>query len=193
MVRVFAARTGRWRGIFADHAWIVVKDRNGPYERYDVVAWGKPLRVSHRAPDARWFSNEPDLIFAADGAEAEKMIAPLRKAIRAYPNSDYGQYRVWPGPNSNTFTACVLAQAQVPAVLPPTAVGKDYPCDGRFFSAGLTPSRSGVKFNLGGYFGMTLAWREGLEISVLGSAAGLDIRRPALKLPGIGRLGMAPD
>src|SRR4051812_27266602 len=26
MVHVYAARTGRWRGIFAHHSWIVVKD-----------------------------------------------------------------------------------------------------------------------------------------------------------------------
>ena len=32
---------------------------------------------------------------------------------------------------------------------------------------------------------------EGLEINVLTAASGIDIRRPALKLPGLGRLGVA--
>lgn len=192
MVRILAARTGRWRGIFADHSWIVIKPRGGEYERYDVVAWGKPLRMNHRAPDARWFSNDPHIVFAADGAAAEQMIGPLRAAIRAYPNADHGQYRVWPGPNSNTFVACVLERAHiVSAVLPPTAIGKDYPCDGAFLSAGLTPSRTGVRVRLGGYFGAMLGWREGLEISLLGSAAGFDFARPAIKLPGLGRIGMS--
>ncbi|MFC7554960.1 hypothetical protein ACFQU7_26130 [Pseudoroseomonas wenyumeiae] len=36
---------------------------------------------------------------------------------------------------------------------------------------------------------MTLAWVEGIEINILGAVAGLDLRRPALKLPGLGRLG----
>jgi hypothetical protein len=30
LVRVFAARTVRWRGIFAVHTWIVTKDKNAP-------------------------------------------------------------------------------------------------------------------------------------------------------------------
>jgi len=29
MVRIYSARTGRWRGIFATHTWIVVKTRGG--------------------------------------------------------------------------------------------------------------------------------------------------------------------
>jgi len=43
---------------------------------------------------------------------------------------------------------------------------------------------------MGGYLGLTIGWVEGLEINFLGAVVGLDIRRPALKLPGIGRLGM---
>ena len=41
-----------------------------------------------------------------------------------------------------------------------------------------------------GYLGLTIGWVEGLEVNFLGAVLGLDIRRPALKLPGIGRLGM---
>ena len=39
--------------------------------------------------------------------------------------------------------------------------------------------------------GQTIGWVEGVEINFLGAVLGLDIRRPALKLPGIGRLGIA--
>ena len=35
-----------------------------------------------------------------------------------------------------------------------------------------------------------LALEEGVEINVLGLSFGIDVMRPALKLPGIGRLGM---
>ena len=45
LIRVYAARTVRWRGIFAVHTWIVVKERGSPrYSRYDYTAWGDPIR-----------------------------------------------------------------------------------------------------------------------------------------------------
>ena len=72
--------------------------------------------------------------------------------------------------------------------LPPTAIGKDYPYRGEWF--GLTPSGTGAYASAGGYLGLTIGWVEGLEINFLGAVLGLDIRRPALKLPGIGRLGL---
>jgi hypothetical protein len=41
LIRVFAARTVRWRSIFAVHTWIVVKERGAAtYTRYDYTAWG---------------------------------------------------------------------------------------------------------------------------------------------------------
>src|SRR5258706_7130958 len=41
LIRVFAARTVRWRGIFAVHSSIVVKERSASrYSRYDYPAWG---------------------------------------------------------------------------------------------------------------------------------------------------------
>ena len=49
---------------------------------------------------------------------------------------------------------------------------------------------TGVYASLGGYMGLTVGWVEGLEVNFLGAVVGLDIRRPALKFPGIGRLGM---
>ena len=101
----------------------------------------------------------------------------------------YGDYNAWPGPNSNTFVQAVLdAVPELKTVLPPTAIGKDYPYRGEWF--GLTPSGTGAYASLGGYLGLTIGWVEGLEINFLGAVLGLDIRRPALKLPGIGRLGM---
>ena len=38
---------------------------------------------------------------------------------------------------------------------------------------------------------MKLGWVEGLEVNVLGLVAGLDLRHPAVKLPGLGRIGVA--
>lgn len=190
MVRVFAAPTVRWRGIFAVHSWIVIKPEGaGSYTRYDYTAWGEPIRVNGFVPDGRWFGRVPELVFAADGEAASAMIPRMQVAIDAYPWRTRGDYRVWPGPNSNTFVAAVLdAVPEAEGVLLPTAIGKDYPYDGRWLRR--TASGTGLRLTLGGYGGVTVGWVEGIEINILGGVAGVDIRRPALKLPGLGRLGL---
>jgi hypothetical protein len=189
LVRIYAARTGRWRGIFAVHSWIVVKTAGGAYERYDKLGWGRPIRVNAYPPDARWYGNDPEPVFAADGEAAARLIPEIKAAVAAYGYQRLGDYRLWPGPNSNTFVASVLAAVPaIDAALPPTAIGKDFPADGRWF--GLTPTGLGLRLSLAGYLGVTIGWIEGLEINVLGAVAGFDIRRPALKLPGWGRIGI---
>jgi hypothetical protein len=40
-----------------------------------------------------------------------------------------------------------------------------------------------------GLLGFSVGWVEGIEVNVLGLVTGIDIRRPALKLPGFGRIG----
>jgi hypothetical protein len=119
---------------------------------------------------------------------AERLIPKLQRAIETYRFRALGDYSAWPGPNSNTFVQAALdAVPELRGVLPPTAIGKDYPYDGRW--AALTPSGTGFWLSLGGYAGLTVGWIEGIEINLLGAVIGFDIRRPALKLPGIGRLG----
>jgi hypothetical protein len=190
VVRVFAAPTVRWRGIFAVHSWIVLKpEGDSAYTRYDYTAWGDPVRVNGFEADGRWFGREPELVFAADGEAAAAMIPRMQAAIAAYGWRNRGDYRVWPGPNSNTFVAAVLdAVPEAQATLPPTAIGKDYPYDGRWVR--LTSSGTGLRVSLGGAAGVTIGWIEGIEVNILGGIAGIDIRRPALKLPGLGRIGL---
>jgi hypothetical protein len=189
LLRIYAARTVRWRGIFAVHSWIVVKERNAPrYTRFDYTAWGEPIRVNGFAPDGRWFGGTPETIAAADGEAASRMIPKIRTAVEGYEWRSTGDYRAWPGPNSNTFVTAVLAAVpELQAALPPTAIGKDFPYDGDMF--GLTPSATGFRITLGGYLGLTVGWVEGIEINVLGAVFGIDLRRPAVKLPALGRLG----
>jgi hypothetical protein len=190
LIRIYAARTVRWRGIFAVHTWIVVKDRGASrYSRYDYTAWGEPIRVNGFAADGRWFGALPQAVVSVDGQEAERLIPKIRSVIDTYRFRAYGDYSAWPGPNSNTFVQAVLdAVPELKAVLPPTAIGKDYPYRGEWY--GLTPSRTGAFVSLGGYLGLTIGWVEGIEVNFLGGVLGLDIRRPALKFPGIGRLGV---
>ncbi|KQU50332.1 hypothetical protein ASG72_17055 [Bosea sp. Leaf344] len=189
-VHVFAARVGRWRGVFAHHSWVVVKERNASaYTRFDVVGWGTPVRVNHREADGRWFGNDPELVTELRGEVAERLIPQVRAAVQSYPHAKPGTYLAWPGPNSNSFVQHVLAQVpDLAQALPPTAIGKDWREDGLY--AGLTPSRTGIQATAFGVAGITLGWVEGVEINLLGLVAGLDLRQPALKLPGWGRIGV---
>jgi hypothetical protein len=189
-VHIFAARVGRWRGIFAHHSWIVVKEANASaYTRFDVVGWGAPVRVNHREADGRWFGNEPESVAEIRGAAAERLIPRIRAAVQSYAYAEPGSYLAWPGPNSNSFVQHVLTEVpELREALPPTAIGKDWRETGLF--AGLTPSRTGLQASLYGLAGITVGWVEGVEVNILGLVAGFDLRSPALKLPGWGRVGM---
>jgi hypothetical protein len=191
VLHVYAGRVGQWRGIFAHHTWIVLKEKDATrYSRYDVVGWGRPVRQDNWAADGRWFGQVPELVATIEGDAAEALLPKVRAAIASYPYGQSGSYQAWPGPNSNTFVNHVLAAIpEAGVVLPPTALGKDYRTDGRF--AGWTPSRSGVQLAMGGLVGLTVGWVEGVEVNLLGLVAGLDLRRPALKLPGFGRIGLS--
>jgi len=190
MVRVYAARTGRWKGAIATHSWIVLKGKGArSYERWDKVGWGRPLRRNNYAPDGRWYGNDPVLLREVRGLEAEQLIPKIQASIARYAYQTHGDYRIWPGPNSNTFIASVLADVpELEASLPPTAIGKDFPHHGHWIA--LTPSRTGIWVSLGGYASLTLAWVEGFEVSLLGVVVGVDFVRPAVKLPGFGRIGI---
>ena len=191
-VRVFSAPAGRWKGLFSHHTWIVVKEKGASqYTRFDVVGWGRPVRTNGWVPDGRWYGNTPELVAAVEGPVAERLIPKIRAAIAGYPHAGLGDYRVWPGPNSNTFVASILAAIpEAGIVLPSNAIGRDFR-DPLFF-AGLSPTRTGIQISALGLFGLTIAWQEGIELNVLGLVAGVDIRRLAVKLPGWGPLSLVP-
>ena len=190
VVHVLAGRTGGWKGAFAHHTWVLVKPAGATrYTRYDVVGWGRPVRTDNWAPDGRWYGNTPSILVTLRGVRAAEAIGHIEKAVADYPFSATGSYRAWPGPNSNTFIAHIAREVpDLAAGLLPTAIGKDF-TSGPIF-VGLTPSRTGFQVSAKGLLGVTIAWVEGVEISVLGAVTGLDVRRPALKLPGWGRIGV---
>ena len=116
------------------------------------------------------------------------MIERLVDAAQRYPYAE--QYRVWPGPNSNTFIAWLGRHVpELRLELPATAIGKDYLPNGALFAT--TPSGRGVQFSVAGLFGLMAGIEEGVEVNLLGFSAGVDLLPPALKLPGIGRVGFA--
>ena len=186
---VFTGTTGAWKGIFSVHSWVAMK-RAGATEwtRYDVVGWGQPVRRNNWAPDGRWYGNMPVVLTDLRGADAERIIPKVETAVAAYPFNNYGDYRVWPGPNSNTFVAAALrAVPELGVALPPNAIGRDF--RDRFY-LGLTDSRTGVELNFWGMFAVKIGWVEGVEISLFGLVAGIDLRHPGIKLPGYGRIGV---
>ena len=131
VIQVYGARAWGWRGWFAIHTWIAAK-RTGEtaYTVYDVVGWrgnrGQPvLRITRDIPDRHWFGERPRILKEHRGAGVDRLIDDIDKAARAYPWK--ATYQVFPGPNSNTFTAWV--GKQVPALgleLPFTAIGSGY-------------------------------------------------------------------
>jgi hypothetical protein len=193
VVQVYAARVWGWRGTFGVHTWIAVKPVAArDYTVYEIIGWrlrsqDTALVVRHRAPDARWFGSTPELIAEKRGAGVEDLIARIDKAAHSYPWA--GEYTMWPGPNSNTFTAWVLrAVPELEADLPPTAIGKDY---SGMKLVGSAPSGRGFQFSLFGLAGLTASAVEGFEVNLLGLSFGINPFDPALKLPLIGRVGPA--
>ena len=188
-VLVMSGRTGGWKGVVSVHSWVVLKpEKAKSWRRYDVVGWGNPVRINGWAPDGLWFGNRPQVVLDLRGADAAKAIPKIEAAVKAYQYANAGDYRIWPGPNSNTFVATVLrAIPEAATILPANAVGRDFrPLP----YAGLTDSGTGVEASLWGVLGVKLGWIEGVELNFLGLVAGLDLRNPGLKLPGFGRIGV---
>jgi hypothetical protein len=195
VIQIYAARTVGWKGALGVHTWIVLKPSDAPaYTRYEVVGWGvdrgvAAVRVNRTGPDNYWFGSRPDLLVDVRGDGVDALIDRVEAAVQAYPYPS--TYRTWPGPNSNTFTAFVArAVPELRLDLPPTAVGKDFLPGGA--PVGLAPSGTGIQVSLIGLAGVLVGWEEGLEVNLLGLTFGLDWNRPALKLPGVGRVGV-PD
>jgi hypothetical protein len=186
---IYSGRTGGWKGVLSVHTWIVLKRANATrWTRYDVVGWGTPLRTNGWAPDGRWYGNHPAVIVDLKGKDAEALLPRIEAAVRSYEFRRAGSYRMWPGPNSNSFVAAALrAVPEIGATLPPNAIGRDFRPHPY---VGPTDSRTGIEANLWGMFGIKAGWVEGLELNLLGLVAGLDIRDPAVKVPGFGRLGL---
>jgi len=191
IVQVYSARTWGWRGYLAVHTWIAVKPAGATaYTTYEVIGWrlrysDSALAIRSRVPDERWFGSAPELLADKRGPGVDALIARIDRAAREYPYP--GEYSMWPGPNSNTFTAWVArAVPELELDLPPTAIGKDYLGDRLVATA---PSGSGVQVSLYGLLGFTASGVEGLELNLLGLTFGADLFPPALKLPFIGRIG----
>ncbi|WP_419172527.1 DUF3750 domain-containing protein [Halobacteriovorax sp.] len=195
IVQVYYARAFSWRGNFAVHPWIAWKKVDEEqYTVAQVTSWnirreGSAIRIEKDLPDRLWFDNMPTLAFEARGKKAATIIEKLKPLIENYPYKDL--YRIWPGPNSNTFVSYLNRNIEeLDIELPPHAIGKDYLGTNKFIAP--TASNTGYTLSAFGLLGVTFGRAEGIEFNLLGLNFGVDFADPALKLPFAGRVGY-PD
>jgi len=191
VVQVYGARTLGVKGIFGVHTWVAVKPANAmSWTVYEIIGWrlrwsDSALVIRSRQPDAPWFGAEVELYADKRGQGVEDLIARIDKAAHAYPYAN--TYTLWPGPNSNTFTAWIArAVPELRVDLPPTAIGKDYIGATNFVST--APSGTGFQFTVAGLFGVVASPVDGFELNLLGLNFGAS--GSGLKLPLVGRVGM---
>src|SRR3954470_15366207 len=190
VVQVYGARAVGAKGFFGVHTWFAVKPTNAKsWTVYEVIGWRlrwaeSVVVVRTREPD-RWFGAQSERYAEKRGEGVDELIKRIDKAAREYPYAN--EYTLWPGPNSNTFTAWIArAVPELGVDLPATAIGKDYLGRSVFAAA---PSGRGYQICLGGILGVAASGVEGLELNILGLNIGLG--PGGLKLPLIGRIGPA--
>jgi hypothetical protein len=131
------------------------------------------------------------VVRSLEGAEAEALLPKFEQAIAQYPYAHAGGYRLWPGPNSNSFVAHVLREVpEFGGVLPANAVGRDFRPG--VVAVDLAPDWTDLHVTLGGIVGFAAGRLSGFELHFAGLVAGLDLARPALKVPGLGRVPLLP-
>ncbi len=192
IIQVYGARTFSWRGYFGIHTWIAVKPTQAQsYTIYEVIGWLQRrkmpvLAIYENVPDRRWYGNMPELLMEKRGDGIDVLIEKIDQAAHSYPYAK--NYTIWPGPNSNTFTAWVSrAVPELKLDLPPTAIGKDY-LGYRLISK--APSGSGFQISIFGLMGVLVSAVEGIEFNLLGLSFGVDLDPPAIKLPLVGRMNL---
>jgi hypothetical protein len=131
VIQVYGADVWGFRGNFAIHTWIATKARNAStYQIYQVIGWrlrrGRPvLSVSEGVPDKPWFGSPAILLHERTGADAERLIDKISAAVDSYPYQN--EYKMWPGPNSNSFVAWIgLEVPELELDLPVKAIGQSW-------------------------------------------------------------------
>ena len=131
VIQAYAAAAWGWRGWFGDHTWVATKKPGADsYTVYEVIGWrlrynGSVVRIARDVPDRFWFGARPKLLLDVRGAPAVALVDRVDAAARRYPYA--AEYKVFPGPNSNTFTAWIARQVpELQLKLPFRAFGRGY-------------------------------------------------------------------
>lgn len=132
VIEFYAADAFSWRGWFAVHTWVAVKQENAEqYTVYEVVGWrvkrGLPALREYTTPypDRYWYGAKPEKVLSVQGDKAKILIPQIQQAIANYPWAD--EYTLVPGPNSNTFPAWIGKQfPELNLTMPSNAIGSGY-------------------------------------------------------------------
>lgn len=132
VIEFYAADAFSWRGWFAVHPWIAIKEENAAeYKIYEVTGWqvqqGLPAIRQYltTTPDRYWYGAKPEILLSIKGDKAAQLIPKIETAITLYPWMN--EYSVFPGPNSNTFVAWIgLQLPELELELPFRAIGSGY-------------------------------------------------------------------
>lgn len=131
VIQVYGADVWGFRGNFAIHTWVATKSQGAPeYTIYQVIGWrlrrGRPVvSISTGNPASPWFGSPAILLHELRGSEAQALIDQVHEAALSYPFDRV--YKMWPGPNSNSFTAWIgLEVPELKLELPFKAIGKSW-------------------------------------------------------------------
>ena len=131
VVQVYGADVWGFRGNFAIHTWIATKAENaGTYKIYQVIGWrlrrGRPVvSISEGNPARPWYGSPAILLHERRGSEAGLLIERIDTAVDSYPFPN--EYKMWPGPNSNSFMAWIALEVpELGLRLPAKAIGQSW-------------------------------------------------------------------
>ena len=131
VLQVYGAGVYGWRGLVADHTWVATKPTGAShYTVYQVIGWlerrGLPVvSITAGIPDRHWWGSKPKLLLNLQGAGVDTLISRVDAAARSYPYAN--EYVMWPGRNSNSFTAWIgLEVEELGLELPWRAIGKGW-------------------------------------------------------------------
>jgi hypothetical protein len=131
IIQVYGADVWGFRGNFAIHTWIATKSHGAAdYQIYQVIGWrlrtGRSVvSISTGNPSRPWYGSPAILLHEIRGAAAQALIGRVHEAAVGYPFEM--EYKMWPGPNSNSFTAWI--GLEVPGLnldLPVKAIGQSW-------------------------------------------------------------------
>jgi len=208
------ARRSYFVSSLAIHPWFLCWDPSrGQWEQWEVWRWledrpperrrktllvssdGRPARssvwierrhghVRERVGLSDLASRRPEVVLCEWRADDAARLMEIVRRPQDYPHRD--NYMIWPGPNSNTYTRWVLAEAGLAHDAHPMAVGKDY-VGLAGVGIDLSPTRTGLQIDAS-LVGFTLGLADGVELHLFGMTLGIDFWPPALNLP-TGRYG----
>jgi len=131
IIQVYGADVWGFRGNFAIHTWIATKAHGAAeYRIYQVIGWrlrrGRTVvSITEGNPAKPWYGSPAILLHELRGSVAAALIEQVHDAALRYPFDR--EYKMWPGPNSNSFTAWIgLEVPELHLDLPVKAIGQSW-------------------------------------------------------------------